>query len=387
MINSLAVGGAERMLCDLATRLDSDRFQVEVICLYKGGTFAPLLERGNVAFRALGLDKRYLPRNWLETWLGLRHADADVVHTHLPASNWYGLPAAYLCRVPVRISHLHNVYSQWSAKPRALDRATRRCATLSVACSEAVRDFARGLGYGEAKLRVIPNGVETAPFEELPDRNDARRELGLPDRGPVLIYVASLYEHKGHSHLLEAMTHVRREFPHAQLLLVGGATEERTQAVRAMVEGLGLTDSVRLLGKREDVPRLLAASDLFVMPSLREGFGISLLEAGAAALPVVASSAGGIVDVVEDGVNGVLVPPGDQGRLAEALLELLRDPSRMHRLGQAARRRVNERFALKRTVPQFEELYLELLDGRAAGLAGSSRAKLRARSARRDHVY
>lgn len=362
--NSLGVGGAERMLCDLAIRLDPARFQVEVVCLYKAGTFTALLEPANVPVRVLGLDRRYVPRNWLMTRRALREADPDVVHTHLPASNWYALPAAYLGRIPARISHLQNVYPQWSAKARALDRATRACASVSVACSNLVRDFARDLGYRDEKLRVIPNGVDTVRFENLPDRVASRRKLGLPGRVPILISVASLYEQKGHRYLLEAMTRVHREHPEAQLLLVGGAEQTRTEALQSTVESLGVGDAVRFLGKRRDVPELLAASDLFVMPSLWEGFPLALLEAGAAALPVVATPVGGVVDVVEDGVTGVLVPPRNPDRLAEALASMLREPSRMQQLGEAAWRRVNERFSLERIAGQFEDLYVELLSAR-----------------------
>jgi glycosyltransferase involved in cell wall biosynthesis len=192
IINSLGVGGAERMLCDLATGLDRERFQAEVVCLYYAGKFSAALESSNIPVRVLELDRRFLPQNWLRTWRAVGPAGADVIHTHLPESNWYGLPAGYCRRVPVRISHLHSVYLQWSAKTKVMDRTIRACASLSVACSNTVRDVARGLGYSDRKLRVIPNGVETARFDDLPARLDARRMLGLSSDDPVLISVASL---------------------------------------------------------------------------------------------------------------------------------------------------------------------------------------------------
>jgi glycosyltransferase involved in cell wall biosynthesis len=366
VINSLGVGGAERVLCDLVTGLDSQRFQAEVICLYSAGKFSEHLKSANIPVRVLGLNRRFVPRNWLKTWLGLRHARADVIHTHMPESAWYGLPAGYCHRIPVRISHLHSVYLRWSVKARTLDRAVRASATLSVACSTAVRDAARGLGYADAKLKVIPNGVDVARFSNPPGRAAARRSLELPQDDPILISVASLHEHKGHAHLLDAMARVPGEFPQARLLLVGKVPEGRSAALQESVDRLGLRDAVRFLGRREDVPLLLAASDVFVMPSLREGFPVALLEAGAAGLPAVASSVGGIPEIVDDGVTGLLVPPRDHARLADAALGLLRDPSRMQSMGGAARRRVNGRFVLQETVRQLEQVYVDLLE-RSAG--------------------
>jgi glycosyltransferase involved in cell wall biosynthesis len=365
VINSLGVGGAERMMCDLVRGLDPDRFRAEVMCLYSAGRLSESLDLAGIPVRVLGLDRRFVPRNWMTTWLGLRHAQADVIHTHLPESAWYGLPAAYAHRVPVRISHLHSVYLRWSRKAMAMDRAVRASASLSVACSGAVRDGARALGYADAKVTVIPNGVDAARFANPPDRAAARRALQLPQDGPILISVASLYEHKGHAHLFEAMTRVRGEVPQARLLIVGDRHEARRAALEDAVDRLGLRDVVQLLGHREDVPLLLAASDVFVMPSLREGFPMALLEAGAAGLPAVASSVGGIPEIVDDGATGVLVPPRDHAALADALLLLLREPGRVQSMGDAARRRVTGRFALEETVSQIQDVYLDLLEARA----------------------
>jgi glycosyltransferase involved in cell wall biosynthesis len=366
VINSLGVGGAERMVCDLVRGLDRDQFHAEVTCLYSAGKFSELLDSAGIPVRVLALDRRFLPRNWVKTWLGLRHAGADVIHTHLPESAWYGLPAAYVHRIPVRISHLHSVYLRWSKKARTMDRAVRASASLSVACSSAVRDVARDLGYADAKLTVIPNGVDATRFASLPDQVTARSSLQLPQDCPILISVASLYEHKGHSHLFEAMTRLHQDFPQARLLLVGDKHEARRAALEDTVERLGLQDTVRFLGHREDVPLLLAASDLFVMPSLREGFPMALLEAGAAGLPAVASSVGGIPEIVADDVTGVLVPPEDHAALADAVRTLLREPNRRRSMGDAARRRVTERFALHVTVRQIQDVYLDLLGGTSA---------------------
>jgi glycosyltransferase involved in cell wall biosynthesis len=350
------------VLCDLVRGLDSDRFRPEVICLYYAGKLSAVLEAAGIPVRVLGLDWRFVPSNWVKTWLALRYSRADVVHTHLPESAWYGLPAAYCRRIPVRISHLHSVYLRWTPKVRAMDRAVRTCASLSVACSDAVGDVARGLGYADDKLKVIPNGVDAARFANLPDPAVARTSLQLPQGCPVLVSVASLYPHKGHDHLLEAMARVHEVLPQTRLLVVGDARDVRRAALEDTVGRLGLRDVVQFLGHREDVPLLLAASDVFVMPSLREGFPMALLEAGAAGLPAVASSVGGIPEIVADGVTGLLVPPHDHAALADALLALLQESSRMRSMGAAARRRVNGRFTLEQTIRRIEDVYVDLVE-------------------------
>jgi glycosyltransferase involved in cell wall biosynthesis len=301
-----------------------------------------------------------VPANWADTWRQLGGLRADVVHTHLHEAAWYGLPAAFLRRVPVRISHLHSSHWNWPRSRRWFDRAAESFASTSLACSTSVEDFARnGLHYPARKLELASNFVDLDRFRGLPSREDARRALDLPEDGPILICVASLTEEKGQAHLLEAMRKVHAEIPDACLLLVG-RDRGRTD-LRALADEKGLGEAVELLGIREDIPLLLAASDISVLPSLREGLPLSLLESAAAGLPIVATSVGGIPEIVEDGVGGILVAPQDPDALADALLALLRDPQRGREMGEAARRRVEREFAIDAVAEQIENLYLSLL--------------------------
>lgn len=360
IINSLGTGGAERFVCDLARNLDSDRFRAQVLCLYYGGQFAAAVEAANVPVHVLGIEREVVPANWVDVWRWLGDVQADVVHTHLHEAAWYGLPAAYLRRVPVRISHLHSSHWNWPRKLRWLDRAAEAFASTSLACSTSVEDFAHTrLRYPTDKLEVVPNFVDLNRFRRLPAQEEARRVLGLPQGGPIVICLASLTEEKGQTYLLEAMQAVHSEMPEARLLLVG-RDRGRTD-LTALADEKGLGESVALLGIREDVPLLLAASDISVLPSLREGLPVSLLESAAAGLPIVATSVGGIPEIVEDGVGGILVPPQDSGALGEALLALLRDPERRRSMGQAALERVERKFDIDVVAGQIQELYLSML--------------------------
>jgi glycosyltransferase involved in cell wall biosynthesis len=360
VINSLGSGGAERFVCDLVRHLDPNRFRAQVLCLYENGQFAPAVEAANVPVHVIGVKRRVVPANWVDVWRRLGGVQADIVHTHLHEATWYGLPTAYLRGVPVRVSHLQSSHWNWPRKLRWLDRAAETFASTTLVCSTAVEEFAQaGLRYPAHKLEVVPNAIDLDRFRALPDREEARRSLDLSQDGPILICVASLTEEKGQTYLLEAMQAVHSELPEARLLLVGrdrGKTD-----LKALADEKGIGQNVTLLGMRDDIPLLLAASDLFVLPSLREGFGIAFAEAGAARLPAVATSVGGIPEVVEDGVGGILVPPRDPAALADALLTLLRDSERRRSMGYAARERVERKFDIRVITEKIQDLYVSML--------------------------
>ncbi len=202
------------------------------------------------------------------------------------------------------------------------------------------------------------NAIDVERFHGLPDRSEAQRALGLPAGAPTLVCVASLTEQKGQGYLLEAMRAIRSELPEARLILVGRDRGKTDLAALAREKGLG--ESVIFLGARDDIPLVMAASDVSVLPSLREGLPMSLLESAAASLPVVATDVGGIPEVVEDGRGGILVPPREPGPLAEAVLTLLRDPERRRSMGEAARERVEREFDVRVMTARIQDLYTSL---------------------------
>jgi glycosyltransferase involved in cell wall biosynthesis len=285
------------------------------------------------------------------------------MHTHLPEAAWYGLPAGWLAGVPVRISHLQNCYWHWPTKLRLLDKSTSVFATKSVACSEAVRRFYRKkMWYCGSAIHVIHNSVDLKRFQGLPGRIEARRLLGVPDDALLTSCVASFDEQKGHVYLLDAMFRVRAAAPKALLLLVGEGSLRRK--CEHDVESGGLAGSVRFLGRRTDIPLILAASDLFVLPSLWEGLPLVVAEAGAASLPVVATRVDGTPEIVRDGITGLLIPPKHSELLAEAIVMLLQDSARREQMGKKARNVVKEQFNMNKIAERIETLYLDLLCNR-----------------------
>jgi glycosyltransferase involved in cell wall biosynthesis len=360
VINSLGIGGAERFLCDLALQLDPELFQQQVLCLYKAGEFLEILQTRGVAVRVLGLGREVRPRGWLQVWQMLRGLEADILHAHLPEACWYALPTAWLAGIPVRIAHLQNTHCYWPVKLRWMDRAAATFATGAVACSGAVRNFYQErLHYPAAKVAVIHSSVDIQRFRTLSSRIEARQRLNLPKDGLILVCVASLTEQKGHRYLLEAMREVSAAFPETLLLLVGDG-ELREQLEQGARQKL-LNGTVRFLGRRMDIPLLLAASDLFVLSSLWEGLPLVLAEAAAAGVPAVATNVDGIPEVIDDGVTGLLVPPQNSEVLAAAILTLLRNPEHRIEIGKRAHQLINERFSMSRIARDVESLYFELL--------------------------
>jgi glycosyltransferase involved in cell wall biosynthesis len=220
--------------------------------------------------------------------------------------------------------------------------------------------LAEGIGRPE-QHRVIPSGIDLAPFAgERADRDEIRRGLGAGPGSFLVASVGRLVPIKGHPHLVEAFAEVSRRRPGSRLMLVGDGP------LRAALDGrireLGLEGGVLLTGHRDDVARLLRAADLFVLPSLNEGLGMVLVEAMASGLATVASRVGGIPEVVLDRDTGLLVPPGDPGALADAILRLADDEGERRRMGRAGRDRAFEVFSIERTVRETERLYEELAD-------------------------
>jgi glycosyltransferase involved in cell wall biosynthesis len=290
------------------------------------------------------------------TAAALREFEPQVLHLHDAHAVLIGSLAAKLARTPAVVVSRRvdfRINSRWKYT-WAVDRI--------IAISEAVRAVLVDCRIPPERISVVHSGIDVSRFDRPPPREDARRELGLPEDRLAVGMVAALTDHKGHRFLLDAWPQVVAAEPRAQLLLAGAGELEKD--LKSQVERLGVGDSVRFLGFHADVLGLLAALDLFVLSSHLEGLCTSLMDAMAAGLPVVATSAGGIPEVVEDGRTGVLVPPREPGPLAEAILAVLADPPRREELGRAGRESVRERFNCDRMVEGTLEIYDQVLNGK-----------------------
>ncbi|HEY0075926.1 MAG TPA: glycosyltransferase [Abditibacteriaceae bacterium] len=361
---SLVAGGAEIYALTIASRLDKSRFSPRMCAIDQGGAIEGEVQKHGLPYfimhRQAGIDWRLFGRMHRL----LRRQQVKVLQTHHFNQLFYCAPGAKL--LGIRIFHTeHDVELAKKPRLRVALRLLSHCCEKMIAIGEEIAQMYRDLGIAEDKIEIIRAGVELSDFHE--SREEARRELGIEENARVAVIVARLFPEKNHRLLLDAFAKAAQNHPDFHLLIAGEGTE--TEAIRAQIEALNLGAQVQMLGVRRDVPRLLAAADVFVLSSDREGLPIAILEAMAAARPIVATSVGNVPDVVRDGVSGRLVPPGDKEALAEAIEELLSDATRTKELGQNAREIARD-YDVRHMIARYETLFTEEVTGKPTGEPG-----------------
>ncbi len=300
----------------------------------------------------------------------LRREKVDILHAHLFDPCLVGLTAAVLARTPVRLMTRHLADFHWRIhKPVhvQLDRLTTRLSHAVIAISHhTARHLIENEGAPPAKIRTIWNGVD---FDSIALSDPAapakvRREW-TPGGETLLFMAARLHPEKGFETLFPALAQAKSRLQKPfRLLVAGDGKPEQLAAYQKMVRDLDLAKEVEFLGFRRDRADFMAAADLFVLPSLCEPFGLVLPESLFLGTPVLSTDAGGVPEIVENGRDGVLVPPADSAALAQALVELLNDAPRLAQMRGAGRQKVVERFDFRRMMRDYEALYDELLERR-----------------------
>lgn len=339
-------GGTQRQMIELLRRIDRDRFRVHPVCFHDDGPWTPhVAELGEriTRFPIYGFGRPQTAMQLLRFQQWCRRNRIAVMHSWEIYSNVFALPGAALAGVPLRIGSRRGL-----GGPRAVRRLQAvacRAAHRMVANSRAAADQLVLEGIPRDRIDIIPNGVDLSMFSA--ESRRPRRKIAM---------VACLREGKRVDVLIAAAPKILQRYPDVEFYLVGDGPC-RTSLME-MARTAGVLSNVTFMGHRDDVPAILSKSDLFVLPSQSEASPNVVLEAMAASLPVVASKVGGIPELVEDGVNGHLVPPGNPDRLAAALLDLLDHPDRANAFGRAGRMRIAREHSFDRMVKQFEALYL-----------------------------
>lgn len=339
-VENLDRGGLERTVVDLIASQREAGHQCRVICLFKLGLLAKELLASGVRVEACGkrpgLDLRALRR----ARALIRQSPDAVLHTHNAMAHYYAIIASMGLPLKCRINTRHGMGGRArSGRQEWLYRQSMRFTDYAVAVCEAARErFAAEGVEPQRGLLSVPNGIRLERFKpaDAAGRQALATELGWPQGSRIVGTVGRLQPVKDHALLLRAFAKVRMQVPEAVLAIVGDGPLRG--ALEAQAEQAGLSDAVRFLGDRHDVPRLLTGMDVFALSSASEGYSIALLEACAAGLPIVATDVGGNREIVRDGINGRLVPAADVAALATALIALLRggdEAGRMGRAGQA----------------------------------------------------
>ena len=377
VVPTLMCGGTENQFMALARQLDPSRFDLEFACLRRWGPFVqevtdrqiPLVEYPVRTFRSLQALRqqarlaRHITRNGIQ-----------IVHAYNFYGNVFAVPPAHFA-APVVIASVRDRAPYLTAMQKRVQRWACQFADCVLVNADAVRDWLIEEGYDESKIEVIRNGVDLTRFNEPRDPARIRRELALPADAPLVVVVSRLTRLKGLEQLLEAAALLRERHPDARVLIVGETAPSETAYLAELQRRAAqhrVSDRVIFMGLRSDVPALLAAADVSVMPSLNEALSNVLLESMAAGAPTVATRVGGTPEALVDGATGLLVLPGDARAIADAVSRLLLDRVLAERLGLGARQVIRDQFSVERMVSATEHLYLDLLARKQPELLAAS---------------
>jgi glycosyltransferase involved in cell wall biosynthesis len=363
-VDSFNVGGSETQLVQSARRLDPSKFQLTVGCLKARGPLRAQVQQAGIQIVEFDPKGGFAKPSGILAAMRLasflKRERFDVIHTFDLYSNLMGIPAAWLARVPLRISSRRELANLpwYTPRRRKILRRILLLSHLTVVNSGAIRDLMiNDDAYPPRRIRVIRNGIDLNQFSSIhANRSDVLPCFGADDQ--VVAMVANMnFVEKGHADLIEAAKSVCARARRAKFVLVGDGGER--PALEQSVQAAGLEGRVLFLGRRADVPEILKCSDLSVLPSWSEGLPNVVMESVAVGTPVVATRVGGIPEIIEDGVSGLLVPPRDPAALAAALIRLLEDPELAARMATRAHEALRQHFSFDRVIAELESLYAQ----------------------------
>jgi glycosyltransferase involved in cell wall biosynthesis len=360
-IDSMGIGGSEGQVAEVGKRLVAAGHTVVIGCIHLNGPNIAALKAAGVDFVEFPVPGSLMGVHGITAivrlWRYIRRSKFDVVHTHDLYSNLVAVPAAWLAGTKSIVSSRRDLASWWWYTPRNR-RILRWIQLLShtvVANSQGVKNFLVDQdGFRPNHVRVIRNAVDSERFVI-----GAKREKVFPmwsNAHKVFVVVANMHTHtKGHLHLIDAASRIIAKHTEARFALVGdGALREQLQS---KVTALGLSNYFEFLGARTDIPSILAAADAAILPSLAEGLPNAVLEYLAAGKAVIASSVGGIPEVIRHQRNGLLIEPGSSDAIVEAVDYILDNPSEARRLADQGRYDAQHDFSFDRLIPELERLY------------------------------
>ena len=363
------MGGAERLMVPILKHLSRTHFE-PYVCAMQTKDGNPMADE----IRALGVPVECLNIKHLRELDAiprmtsyLKSIRADLVHTQLEAANILGNISAKLLRLPsvctIHVMPSLDVKTKTKLHQKVEWFTLRHFCDRVIAVSEEARQYHLAIsGAPNGQVKTIYNGIDLTTFSNLDaaqERSQVRAELGIPPEADVLITVAVLRPPKGIQFLIRAMPAILASHPNTYYLIVGSGSHR--DALVEEVSRAGVNQRVIFAGMRTDVPRLLAASDIFVLPTLTEALPTVLAEAMAARLPLIASRVGGIPEMITEAQNGFLIEPEDQEGLSRACIRLLKNQEERAEMGAEGWKIVNQKFSIQRQVEQLKDLYLEQL--------------------------
>lgn len=379
IVGSLEVGGAERHLSQVLPILKSAGFLIKVHVLSDKAPLKPIFDKAGIpVYLGPSLDR--IP-SILRRPIRLVSSITKLIISFLKNRNAIRhvfLPEAYLLTaIAARLTFFSgplvmsrrslNNYQQRRPIVGKLERLIHRFTTIALGNSRAVVQQLYSEGFEPGKVGLIYNGIDLSPFQNLPQKQELRRNLSLDQDALIFIIVANLIPYKGHTDLLKALGVIHAQLPKSWKLLCVGRDGGILSKLKSQAQALGIAEHVEFLGNRSDTPQLFAASDIGILCSHEEGFSNAILEAMAAGLPMVVTNVGGNAEAVEDMHTGLVVLPRNQESLADGLLSLALAPELRVRFGNAGKERVYQHFSVTQCAKKYAEFYVALAEEQLAG--------------------
>lgn len=374
---NFASGGTEKQVLNLIRRLDREKYELFIGCL---GCWGDLLEE--IKSECLDIDEYPIDHLYgyktfqqqLKFSRSLARRRIQIVHSYNFYSNVFCVPAARYARVPC-VASIRDLGVYMTPMQCRVQNWICRLADVVLVNAEAIRRWMLDQGFPERKLRVIRNGVDFSRFQGMEDRGALRQELGIPRNAPIVLLLSRLDSNKGVDYFIEAAPQIIKRCPDAHFLVVGEGRlfdvnngfqtdVALSKKLQERTLRLGMADRIHFTGMRSDVPDILAMSTVSVLPSFSEGISNTLLESMAAGVAVVATNVGGTPEVIRNGHDGLLIPPGDVRAIADAVSSILVNPLLATQLGVQGRKRVAKSFTYDNMVHQTQEVYTEILKSR-----------------------
>ena len=358
IVPDLNIGGAQRMVLALLKQLDKEKYNVKV-CYWLGeGELKDEIEKAGIEVIDLKVKNGSLLRVIFKLIKLIKENKIKLIHTHLFDTDLCGFLATRWAKVPIMIISIHSIFflkkKKHALRYKIISLFIDRFLPVSDSLAQHFISWAR---INPNKVTAVSNGIDMSEFNKPKHTNrlnELRKSLGIPVATPILGTVARLEPRKGHRYLLEAVAQISKDYPDLTVLLVGDG--ELKSDLRNLVKELNISSNVIFAGSQENIPEILSLLDLFVLPTLEEGFSIAILEAMACGLPVIATNVGGVPELVKDKETGLLVASRSPLALASAMTMLLGNKEYAVALGEAGKKRVKQ-FSSKIMAEKIEEIY------------------------------
>lgn len=362
IIDSLKFGGAQRQLVELIKGLQSKRYIIHLITFEETSEgYLDSIAQLNILAVVFPRSFRYDFRPIYEICRYIKENKIDLVHTYMNLASVFGVLASKLARRPIVCASIRDAKSS-GLKEKLSSHMLSYLADIFVANSKA--GFDSRFKRRRPHFRVVYNGMDFNRFViDGLDKDAFKDSLGLSHYGRIVAMVATFISHKDHETFLEAIPEVIAQFPDTGFVLIGDGP--RRKLLEDKVADLGLTKQALFLGFRQDIESIYAIIDINVLitniQNHLEGISNAITEAMASGLPVIVSAGGGAEEVVQNGINGLIVAPKDPGATAKAIISLLKNKSKAKKLAQAGQKDVKQKFSLEQYISNYEQIYSELL--------------------------